>query len=38
MTNHLAGRKVNIAQLQEHVRSELLKLIDKCDGTKVISC
>uniref|UniRef100_A0A1B6E3U9 Vacuolar protein sorting-associated protein 33A n=1 Tax=Clastoptera arizonana TaxID=38151 RepID=A0A1B6E3U9_9HEMI len=36
MSNHLAGKKVNISLIQEHVRNELLKFIDKCDGRKVI--
>uniref|UniRef100_T1I6S3 Uncharacterized protein n=1 Tax=Rhodnius prolixus TaxID=13249 RepID=T1I6S3_RHOPR len=35
MTNHLAGGKVNISLLQEHLRKELLQLIDKCDGPKI---
>ncbi|XP_046670558.1 vacuolar protein sorting-associated protein 33A isoform X1 [Homalodisca vitripennis] len=36
MTNHLSGGKANIALLQEWIRSELLTLVDKCDGNKVI--
>lgn len=35
MSNHLAGGKVNIAQIQELARNDLLKLIEQCDGTKV---
>lgn len=36
MSNHLAGGKVNVALLQERIRSELLKLVDKCDKSKAI--
>lgn len=35
MTNHLTGGKVNLAILQESIRSELLTLVDRCDGSKV---
>ncbi|BES98201.1 Vacuolar protein sorting-associated protein [Nesidiocoris tenuis] len=36
MTNYLSGGKVNLSQLQEMYRKELLRLIDKCDGPKAI--
>jgi hypothetical protein len=35
MASHLAGGKVNVAQVQELARKELLQLLEKCDGSKV---
>lgn len=36
MTNHLSGGKANISLVQEYLRKQLLLLLDKCHGTKVI--
>ncbi|CAH1391975.1 unnamed protein product [Nezara viridula] len=36
MSNHLSGGKVNIALLQDHLRKQILYLIDKCNGPKAI--
>jgi len=35
MASHLSGGKVNVAQVQELARKELLLLLGKCDGSKV---
>lgn len=35
MSKNLSGGKVNIALLQDHLRKELLQIIDQCDGYKV---
>jgi len=35
MASHLSGGKVNVAQVQELARKELLLLLGKCDGPKV---
>jgi hypothetical protein len=35
MAAHLSGGKVNVALVQELARKELLRLLGKCDGTKV---
>ncbi|XP_025409847.1 vacuolar protein sorting-associated protein 33A [Sipha flava] len=36
MSNYLAGGKVNINLLQENASKDLICLLDKCDGPKVI--
>jgi hypothetical protein len=36
MASHLSGGKVNVAQVQELARKELLLLLGKCDGSKAI--
>lgn len=35
MSSHLIGGKINVAQVQELARKELLQLLERCDGTKV---
>lgn len=35
MSSHLAGGKINVAQVQELARKELLSLLERCDGSKV---
>lgn len=37
MFPHLSGWRVNLALLQEAASKEFLGILDKCDGTKVIS-
>ncbi|KAJ9587643.1 hypothetical protein L9F63_018937, partial [Diploptera punctata] len=36
MASHLSGGKINVAQVQELARKELLQLLGKCDGSKAI--
>ncbi|XP_050526937.1 vacuolar protein sorting-associated protein 33A [Daktulosphaira vitifoliae] len=36
MSNYLTGGRVNVGQLQESAAKELIQLLDKCDGPKVI--
>lgn len=36
MFPHLSGWRVNIGQLQELYAKELLGILEKCEGTKVI--
>lgn len=34
--SHLQGGKINVAQIQELAKKELLQILEKCDGTKAI--
>ncbi|XP_049767289.1 vacuolar protein sorting-associated protein 33A [Schistocerca serialis cubense] len=36
MASHLAGGRVNVAQVQELARKQLVQLLEKCQGRKVI--
>lgn len=36
MSTHLSKGKLNIGLVQERARKELLDLIDKCEGSKVL--
>lgn len=35
MFSHLSGWRVNVSLIQEMASKELLKLLEKCEGTKV---
>lgn len=37
MFPHLHGLWVNVSLVQEAASKELIEILDKCDGTKVIS-